>query len=1103
MARGAVSLDTVMIKIESEAGKSTAGIDRLSKSLANLKSAIAGGFNNINKLSTALVNLGKSATSLDKTAASLENLSNITDNLRELSSIESPKGLNATVKRLRELSTESEKLGATANNLEHISDIVPGLSSLSEIKAPSGLTSVVRNLDNLSKIKGVDSIVNELQKVPEIVKPLSSLGDIANPKGFEAAVKNLGKLPEIINKFDTTTFENLKRVSEELAQSLTPLADKMQKISEGYSAFSKIQNTFGKSASTATRYSQQQTSILRTLIGWAAKGVKNFAKLGASILSAFGKSAHQSLKRFRSQFKQIFLSLLGTRTIFTMTRKAISEYQAFDQTLQKFSTNVWRAFGAQLAPVVEYVMDLFKQFVRVIYSFVLAITGIDLIARANERAMASWGKSAKDTLGNLQKFDDLNVVEFPETKGDDNQLIQMDKIDLSPIQKIVDWVKKMKTEIAAALDTGEWYNVGVVFADGINAGIGFLIHNMGAIREAIYSVGYDFVDALNGAIEKTNWRNIGVFVTQSLTTIPRVLTQLLRDINWEAIGIGLADFIEGFDFGAYIKARADTWIAFVDGLKIALAKINWAEVGRTISDGLVEAFKGLNTVLGKIDFKAMGENLRTVLSKINWNEVLSGLGTAIYEVFSGVGEFLQGLFDLDIDVETLGGVAAALLVLVGGIQLLSKISSGGGIGKSLKSMGDGVKSLLTSLGQAAMAIAILGGLALVLTSLADVLTSFGETGMSATEGVTLIISIFAGLALAMLALQAAFNAMDWKSMAAGLVMLAGLSAVFATLSSLLDSITATGFTANETMAVLAVVMGSVIALIAAMTIAAMALQNPMAMAGVAVVVAAIAAVMFTLKETLPTILDACGKFINVIAPSIIELVTVIGVLIQDIIYALGTVLPPIINSVGNVFKTIFNGVAKVINEVGNTIVRILNAAGGLVDSVLTSMLNFINELGPAINRFVDNAIIAVTKLINFIVSSVEYLINTAIINPINKLIKTINNNAIADALGWQINTLTKVKIDRFAPQLATGTNEIPNEGLYHLHQGEAVVPKKYNPALGNGGSDEMVAKMDMLIDIMNNMNFTNIVNVGNKKLYEGQQAFNKTQQNKYGTINLY
>ena len=114
-----------------------------------------------------------------------------------------------------------------------------------------------------------------------------------------------------------------------------------------------------------------------------------------------------------------------------------------------------------------------------------------------------------------------------------------------------------------------------------------------------------------------------------------------------------------------------------------------------------------------------------------------------------------------------------------------------------------------------------------------------------------------------------------------------------------------------------------------------------------------------------------------------------------------------------------------------------------------------------------------------------------------------NNNAIADALGWQINTLTKVKIDRFAPQLATGTNEIPNEGLYHLHQGEAVVPKKYNPALGNGGSDEMVAKMDMLIDIMNNMNFTNIVNVGNKKLYEGQQAFNKTQQNKYGTINLY
>lgn len=39
-----------------------------------------------------------------------------------------------------------------------------------------------------------------------------------------------------------------------------------------------------------------------------------------------------------------------------------------------------------------------------------------------------------------------------------------------------------------------------------------------------------------------------------------------------------------------------------------------------------------------------------------------------------------------------------------------------------------------------------------------------------------------------------------------------------------------------------------------------------------------------------------------------------------------------------------------------------------------------------------------------------------------------------------------------APPLATGTNYMPSDGLAYLHQGEAVVPKKYNPYLtGNGG----------------------------------------------------
>ena len=137
-----------------------------------------------------------------------------------------------------------------------------------------------------------------------------------------------------------------------------------------------------------------------------------------------------------------------------------------------------------------------------------------------------------------------------------------------------------------------------------------------------------------------------------------------------------------------------------------------------------------------------------------------------------------------------------------------------------------------------------------------------------------------------------------------------------------------------------------------------------------------------------------------------------------------------------------------------------------------------------------------------------------IIEWINKAINKLNNklsinisstvSKVLDAIGlnikegkYQIFTIPNI------PKLETGTNEVPYEGIYHLHPGEAVVPKKYNPAVGGGNSEETNQKLDTLISLINNMSFTNVVNVGNETLYKKQQRYNKMQNDKYGTtVNL-
>jgi len=49
-----------------------------------------------------------------------------------------------------------------------------------------------------------------------------------------------------------------------------------------------------------------------------------------------------------------------------------------------------------------------------------------------------------------------------------------------------------------------------------------------------------------------------------------------------------------------------------------------------------------------------------------------------------------------------------------------------------------------------------------------------------------------------------------------------------------------------------------------------------------------------------------------------------------------------------------------------------------------------------------------------------------------------------------IPNIPKVSMGRI-PSLAVGTNFVKNDGLAMLHQGEAVVPKKYNPANAGAG----------------------------------------------------
>lgn len=401
-------------------------------------------------------------------------------------------------------------------------------------------------------------------------------------------------------------------------------------------------------------------------------------------------------------------------------------------------------------------------------------------------------------------------------------------------------------------------------------------------------------------------------------------------------------------------------------------------------------------------------------------EKLENLGAAVRNAFNWIKENWQ------IVVIAIGAIVGAFLLF----KLLNKPK------KAMEEIGKATSTLISSLGKAAEAIAIFGGIALVINSISTLLKSFAESGLSITEVGTLLGVVLGEIALAFLVFANTMKMVDWTQIAMMGVIFAGLSLVLTSVSSLIKATAKNSEGLNQIMGLLLVVFGGIVALMVA--VVALGPSMTAGLVPFSIVMAEIAALLVVMSLTLPTILEATGSFIEQTAPSLERILTTIGKLITDIIDSLGTTLPPIINEVGKLFDKVFKGIALVIETVGNNLVKIMVEAGRLVNSLSNTILDFITRLGPAIDTFVSNIIKTITKLVNFLVSAVEFMVNSTVVDGLNGIIKGINK--ISKYVGINISLVPEMKLRRFVPSLSVGTDLVKEEGLAYLHAGEKVVP---------------------------------------------------------------
>lgn len=413
----------------------------------------------------------------------------------------------------------------------------------------------------------------------------------------------------------------------------------------------------------------------------------------------------------------------------------------------------------------------------------------------------------------------------------------------------------------------------------------------------------------------------------------------------------------------------------------------------------------------------------------------------------------------DIPFETLAGGA----ILIAGAFISLGIAVGI-MGKFFKGLSLGAFIELIAL------LVVMGGLIYVITEFAKALKDLSAeqiyAGLALLAGTIITVSVAIGV------LAAVFTALVTSGVGAiAIVLLGVLLGIFALIiDRMAEFVRALGEAGEGIKLILEGVQGCIEQI--GIAIQGIILAIGLAIMGIVTSIAnGISTIIQALADGINTVLTGLGTFIETIGNTIVNV-------ISGVADAIATVLQPILDFIDGIIGKITDLAKTVAHEIGETIRTIIETVGkvitGIIDSImnaipnlLDAILRFCREIGPAIENSVDAILRSVTKLINFLISGVEYLLNTLFIDAVNGFL-----GGLPFGVGEGFK-MSYIEIRRFVPQYETGTNYVPNDGLAYLHQGEAVIPKKYNqPYQQQGLSPEERAYMEQMVQTMRALDST-------------------------------
>ena len=229
-------------------------------------------------------------------------------------------------------------------------------------------------------------------------------------------------------------------------------------------------------------------------------------------------------------------------------------------------------------------------------------------ASASKKAAEAAKREAAD-------FDILHKVDKSDSSGGGGVTPDL-TTDISQTGSFVD-------KLTNAIKDDDWYKVGEIFAEKLNGAMEAIPWE--GIQSTAKRWAENIATTLNGFVETLDWGLVGSTLGNGLNTALGFMDTFVQTFHWDSLGTGIGNGLEGMR-----------------------QTIDWAQLGRFMTDGLKAAFETLHGfVTSGFNWGGLGDDLATAINSawgnIDWVQAAIDFGELAKDVLESLTAMVQGI----------------------------------------------------------------------------------------------------------------------------------------------------------------------------------------------------------------------------------------------------------------------------------------------------------------------------------------------------------------------------------------------------------------------------------------------------------------------------